>query len=346
MRIWLPSIRARSGADVYVERLADGLRAHGAEPVVQWFPHAFQYCPWALLRQPAPQNTDVINANSWTALAFKRSGIPLIATSLHCVAGRGYPGWKTFAQAVFHDYMVRHFERVSFRAADAVIAISESTREEVHEDFGVRDIRTIPLWVDTECFSPGISPIGPPDHLSRILIVGNMSRRKGGDLIGPFCEALGINFKVTVVAGLRGEAPRVAKLGARLDFVSGLTREQLVRTYREADIVVSLSRHEGFGYTALEGMACAKPVVAFNVSGLRDVIVDGETGFLVPAEDLISLARACQALRANPELAQLMGQHGRKRAITVFARDRAIEAHLGLYSELLSQRSARDGERI
>lgn len=339
MKIWLPSIRARSGSDVYVERLADGLRSRGVEPVVQWFPHSLQYCPWLLRNQSAPPHTDIINANSWIAFAFRRSSIPLVATVLHCVAGRGYPDWKTFSQKLFHDHLVRRFESASFSTADAVIAISDSTSSEAAEDFGAGDIRTIPLWVDINTFSPGALPSHPTPG-TRVLIVGNMSRRKGGDLIAPLCDALGKDFQVTVVAGLRGEAPHVSATSATLRFVSGLTKGQLVGAYRAADIVVSLSRHEGFGYTALEGMACGKPVVAFDVSGLRDVVVDGETGLLVPVGDVQTLARACSTLRMDPALAQRMGQYGRERALTVFTEERAMDAHLQLYSELLSRWSS------
>lgn len=338
MKIWLPSVRARSGADVYVQRLAEGLRAHGAEPIVQWLPHAFQYFPGAMRRLSPPAGTDVIGATSWTAFAFRHPSIPLVATALHCVAGRGYPQWKSLPQALFHDQMVRRFERASFQAANAVVAISDSTRREVSEDFGIRNVHTIPLWVDSEIFSPGPPRIATASEPTRVLIVGNMSRRKGGDLISPFCDALGPDFDVTVVAGLRGERPKVAAQGAGLHFVSGLTPDQLVAAYRETDIVVSLSRHEGFGYTALEGMACGKPVAAFNVSGLRDVIVDGTTGFLVEVEDVAGLAEVCRALRRDPALATHMGLHGRERAVSVFTEGHAIEAHLRLYSDLLSRR--------
>lgn len=341
MRIWLPSIRARSGADVYVQRLANALGARGADPIVQWIPHAFQYFPWMLRRLSPPPGTDIVCANSWIAFAFGNHSIPLVATALHCVAGRGYPQWKSLPQAIFHDQLVRRFERASFQAANAVVAISDSTRREVCEDFGIHDVHTIPLWIDTDVFSPGPTRSGADSQPTRILIVGNMSRRKGGDLIGPFCNALGSDFHVTVVAGLRGNAPKVEAEGAGLHFVSGLTRDQLVGLYRDADIVVSLSRHEGFGYTALEGMACGKPVVAFDVSGLRDVVLNDATGLLVAAEDIAAMTNACRTLRENPAMAARMGGNARERAVTVFSAARAVEAHLQLYSGLIAQRGKR-----
>lgn len=336
MKVWLPNVRARSGADVYVRRLARALQQRGVEPVVQWFPHALQYVPSALRAARMPAGVDVIGANSWNAFAFQRASVPLVVTVHHCVAGRGYPEWKSRAQAIFHDHCVRHWERASFRAASAIVTISDSTRHDICADYAVQNVHTIPLWVDTDVFSPAPaatprSPRGP----CRILIIGNMGRRKGGDLIAPLCNALGRGFEVTVVAGLRGEAPRVAARGAAMQFRSGLTQAQLVACYREADIVVSLSRHEGFGYTALEGMACGKPVVAFNVSGLRDVIVDGSTGILVAPEDVPALADACRRLRDNADQAAQMGKRGRERAVTVFPEDRALEAHIQLYAGLL-----------
>lgn len=337
MKIWLPSIRARSGADVYVQRLAQGLRERGVEPVVEWLPHSYQYAPWLLRARPTPPGVHLINAVSWIAFAFGRRGVPLIATALHCVAGRGYPQWKSFPQMLFHDQFVRRFERASFDAADAVVAISDSTCEELREDFDVIRVNSIPLWVDTEVFSPAPNAQKTCTPHTRVLIVGNMSRRKGGDLVVPFCEALGLDYDVTVIAGLRGERPKASAYSAGLRFASGLTTERLVAAYRDTDIVVSLSRHEGFGYTALEGMACGKPVVAFDVSGLRDVIVNGSTGLLAPVENVGALAACCRKLREHPAQAHVLGQAGLQRAVSVFAKERAIDAHLQLYAELLAK---------
>lgn len=342
MKVWLPSVRARSGSDIYMERLAAALRLRGVEAIVQWFPHTFQYCPWVLRLYPPPAGVDVIETNSWLAFAFRNEATPLIANALHCVAGRGYPAWKSFPQAMFHDHMVRRFERASFRAADAIVAISDSTSREVKEDYGVDDVYTIPLWVDTDIFSPPRDARKPAaSHGGRILIVGNMGRRKGGDLIGPFCEALGQDFEVTVIAGLRGSAPRISSHGAGLRFISGLSTGQLVAAYRKTDVVASLSRHEGFGYTALEGMACGKPVVAFDVSGLRDVIDHGETGFLAPAEDIRALAGFCRRFLDDGDLMRQLGEKARQRAVTAFSEQRAIEAHFRLYADLLSRRGPR-----
>ncbi|AND71082.1 hypothetical protein ATSB10_36280 [Dyella thiooxydans] len=340
LKIWLPAIRALSGGDVYVRRLAAALSKAGADPVIEWLPHSYQYFPQLLHGHRKPADADIVDANSWIAFAFRRPGLPLVATALHCVYKRGYPEWKSRPQAIYHDYLVGMFERRSFSRADATIAISQSTHDEVMEDFAPRRIQTIPLWVDVDRYTParGSTASAKASRPSRILIVGNMSRRKGGDLIAPFCDALGPSFEVTVVAGLRGDTPDVSPRGASLSFLKGLSESELIGQYQGADIVVSLSRHEGFGYTALEGMACGKPVVAFRVSGLKDVIEDGETGWLVDVDDVAAMARACHVLRLDPPKAAELGEKGRERAIRLFSEDVAAAAHLDLYQSLLDTR--------
>ncbi|HET7569599.1 MAG TPA: glycosyltransferase family 4 protein [Gammaproteobacteria bacterium] len=332
-RIWLPYVSAKSGADVFVARLGRALSTAGYEPVVEAFEHRYQYAPH-FLKGRCPPDVDLVLANSWNAFAFRRSGIPIVAYVLHCVSHRGYPGWKSRAQSIFHDEVVYRFERSSLKHADALVAISDSTRDEMIQEFGINSATVIPLWVDTARFSPQDEAIGHGGDRAKVLIVGNMSRRKGGDLIAPFCEALGSQFEVTVVAGLRGKAPSISARGARLRFVSGLSESELIKAYRAADIVACLSRHEGFGYTALEGMACSKPVVAFDVAGLRDVIRHGETGFLSPPENVLDMAERCRSLVNFAGLAHDFGIAGRERAINVFDEKQAVDAYINLFNGL------------
>lgn len=333
-RVWLPHLRARSGADVFVGRLAKALAHAGYEPIVQTFEHHYQYAPWLLTACRQPVATDIVVANSWNAFAFKRCGVPLVVYVHHCVAHHGYPDWKSWPQAVFHNALVSRFERASFDKGDAIVAVSNSTRRDLTNDYDLRSVKVIGNWVDTARFCPVQASTQSEGRRARVLILGNMSRRKGGDLIAPFCEALGTQFTVTVVAGLRGKAPSISARGAELRFVSGLSESELIETYQATDIVACLSRHEGFGYTALEGMACAKPVVAFDVPGLRDVIKHGETGFLSPRENIVDMAERCRSLINSASLAGQFGAAGRQRAINVFGEKQAVDAYSSLFNEL------------
>lgn len=331
MRIWFPTIRAGSGSDVYVERLVAGLRTRGVDARLQWFDHKFELMPGLLRQVRVPHGTDVIHANSWNGFAFARSDVPLIVTAFHCVFRCGYPEWKTLAQRMYHDYLIGRYERRSFKRASAVIAMTPSAAADFQGRFVLPMLDIIPGWVDTEVFSPDpASKIN--DGRVRVLVVGNNSKRKGMDLLPALRARLESRYLLTVVGGLRGK-----RSDDRSDIVykSGLSVGELVAEYRAADLIVSLSRHEGFGYSALEAMACAKPVVAFDVVGIRDVVAGGVTGILVSQGSVDELARACERVVAQPDVAMQMGAKGRELALTKFNEANALASYIRNYRQLL-----------
>jgi glycosyltransferase involved in cell wall biosynthesis len=152
------------------------------------------------------------------------------------------------------------------------------------------------------------------------------------DLLQALSSLLGDRFAITVVGGLRGGRGAGC---AGIDYRQGLSLTELVHEYQQADIVVSLSRYEGFGYTALEAMACGKPVVAFDVVGLRDVVADCETGLLAGVDDVATLAALCKRLATHPDEAEAMGRAGRVRATDWFGKSAAVEAYIELYRSLV-----------
>jgi glycosyltransferase involved in cell wall biosynthesis len=84
------------------------------------------------------------------------------------------------------------------------------------------------------------------------------------------------------------------------------------------DIFVLPSYREGFPRSVLEAMGCELPVIATNIRGCRESVVDGETGFLVPPRDSSALAGAVGRLLENPDLARSMGAAGRARAVRLY----------------------------
>jgi glycosyltransferase involved in cell wall biosynthesis len=331
MRVWLPSVRAKSGGDVYVERLAALLKHAGHEAIVSWFSHAFELAPSLLEMVKVPANVEVIHANSWNAFAFTSHGIPVVATVHHCVRGVGYPEWKTWAQMLYHEQWISRLEERSFQSCSSVIAVSASTEHDVVKYFGVH-AKVINNWVDTELFQPSaLREVGSP----RVLFVGNLSRRKGGDLLPVLRERLGKDIELHVVAGRRASDSVHLPLGSNTKIWAGLSTEQLIHLYQQCDIVVCLSRHEGFGYAALEAMACGRPVIAFDVAGIRDVVDAEVTGVLCPCEDIEGIAEACHRLIGDRNRAARMGMAGRLRAVEFFSMTRAIVQYKELYQELL-----------
>lgn len=331
MRIWFPTIRAGSGSDVYVERLVAGLCARSIDARLQWFSHGFELAPSLLKHVRPPPGTDIVHANSWNGFVFARDGIPLVVTAFHCVYRCGYPDWKSWVQRLYHDGLIGRYERKSFAKASRVVTMTPSAATDFKARFEIPKMDVIHGWVDTNVFSPGEGP-RVEDGRVRLLIVGNKSKRKGMDLLPALRRSLDSRYLITVVGGLRGSP------GGSVDGVvykHGLSLAALVNEYQSADLVVSLSRHEGFGYSALEAMACAKPVVAFDVTGIRDVVADGETGALVRLGSVDDLAAACERLGSRPEEMSQMGQRGRVLSTSKFDATSALVAYVRVYDELL-----------
>jgi alpha-maltose-1-phosphate synthase len=332
MKVWLPVVRANSGADVFVERLAAGLGRRGVEAVITWFPHWTELVPDLLRFAQVPDGVDVVHANTAYAFAFKRRGIPLVATELHYVLDPAYRPFKTFAQHAYHTLLVGPYLRRSYQAADAVTAISGFTAGVLETVLGVHVTRSIPLWVDADVFSPAPNDL-PRCRIFRLLFVGNDSTRKGADVIAPLAAALGSGFEIVCTSGLREKMPcegagNVRALG-RLDL------KALVDAYRDCDAVLVPSRYEGFGYAALEGMSCGKPVVGFDSGAIREVVGEPGRQWLARMDDIEGLAELCRRLVSDPDAARRLGAGGRSRALTTYTEAAAVSSYLAIYSELL-----------
>lgn len=112
-------------------------------------------------------------------------------------------------------------------------------------------------------------------------------------------------------------------------------RKDIVDVMAALDVLVHPAQEEPFGRVVIEAMAAGKPVVAVNSGGLPEIVVDGETGFLVPLDDPVSIASVIVQLIQNPDLCEAMGAYGRERAETIFS----FEAHtahvLHIYQNVL-----------
>jgi len=101
------------------------------------------------------------------------------------------------------------------------------------------------------------------------------------------------------------------------------------------DVCVCTSTSEAFSLVLAEAMACGKPVIATAVGGIPEVVGGGETGFLVPVGSPSSVVEAAESLLGDPELRRAMGARGRRRVEDEFSLTRMVEAHEGLYWNLL-----------
>jgi glycosyltransferase involved in cell wall biosynthesis len=335
LRVWLPAIRVGSGADVFVERLAEGLSRAGHLPRVHWFPHSYEFFPELMRAYVPSKEIDLVHAGSWGGNAFIGTGVPLVTTVLHLVHDPAYAPYRTKAQAIYHSVHIRWREGMAIRASAAVTAISDYVADTVRAVFKREDVHAIPCWVDLDRYRPMGLPQRESSRPFRLLMVGNQTRRKGVDLFEDFVKGLGESFELSCTGGLRQVQSNAAHSGG-VRFLGRISEQDLIQEYQRCDAVVSLSRYEGFGYTALEGMACSKPFIGFDTSGLSNVVANGETGILVPTNDLAALIDACRTLASDVSRCESMGRAARVRAVDHFKAEDAIEKYVAIYRNVLS----------
>ena len=183
-------------------------------------------------------------------------------------------------------------------------------------------------------------------HL-RVLGVGRLVEKKGFDVLVEACAELerrGVPFEARIVGpnGPHGDEvrARIADLGmdGRVALPGGADQEQLCTEYMNADALVQPCRllkndRDGIPNVLVEGMACGTPVVSTPVSGIPELITDGDNGLLVPPDDPVALADALERLFHDRELGERLGSAGRDTVATSFDGDRLAGDLVALYRE-------------
>jgi glycosyltransferase involved in cell wall biosynthesis len=213
-------------------------------------------------------------------------------------------------------------------------AISESTASDL-EARGIARARiaVIHPGIDTSAYTPN-----PAERAAVPLVayLGRLKRYKRVDLIiRGFAEMRHPTAQLAIAgtgdhrAALEALAHSL-DLGDRVKFLGFISEAEKVRLLRRALVLAFTSPKEGWWITNLEAAACATPVVASSSPGLRESVVDGETGFLVPHGDLAALTTALSRIVSDPALVATLGAAGRRFAsrFTWDAAAEQTEAHL------------------
>lgn len=241
----------------------------------------------------------------------------------------------------------RYLERLLTRRAALVLCITEALARFNRDVVGLpaKKLRTVHYGLD----SPP-EPWGPPGgpELSPetpvLVAVCRLVRQKGVDVA---VEALSLVRERHPAAHLvvLGEGPlrcELTELAARREIADAVSFPGRVGDVawwlRRADVVVHPARWEGFGLALLEAMLCERPVVATEVSSIPEIVLDRETGLLVPPDDPTALAEAVTALLDDPAQAAGLGEAGRTRARAEFSVARMAERTAAVYEEVLSPR--------
>lgn len=334
MTVHFPFICNFSGADLYFQRLRDGLAARGVRTWAQSFPHILEFLPYRLVKPFLPPAGDctVCHTKAEYGWMFAPPGCPLVVTLAHSVFDPAYDRYRNLRQRVYHAWKVKRNIARSFAVADRIVTVSHYSARSISASFGRSDVRVIYNGVDEHFFRPDPEPKPASRGPLRLLFVGNRTARKGFDLLPLIMSRLGEGFVLDYTSGLRSREgkpphPSMCALGR-------LTLSELVGAYQRCDVLLFPSRLEGFGYPVAEAMACGKPVVCTDGSSLRELVDEGRGGYLCPQDDVECFAERIRLLAQDPRKRAEMGDYNRAKVEKQFSLARCVQQYLDLYEEL------------
>src|SRR5919201_519036 len=258
-------------------------------------------------------------------------------------------------------------ERTAIEAADAVVAVSSEMRRDVLKTYPAVDPKRVTVihnGIDTEEYRPDprtnvLERYGVSSTRPYVLFLGRITRQKGITHLLEAAPLIDRSAQLVLRAG-SPDTPEIAEEFRRLikdvqaergDVVwieKTLPRPELVQLLSHTRALVCPSIYEPFGLVNLEAMACEAPVVASATGGIPEIVVDGETGYLVlfekgddafgsprdPRKFARDMADAINRLVADPGLARRMGQEGRRRVVEKFSWKVIAERTAALYRTL------------
>jgi len=302
---------------------------------------------FALIRLLRYQQFDLIHAHwllpqgfiALIARLLVKSNLPVLCTS---------HGGDLFG---LQGRFINRIKRWVILKSDGMTVVSRSIKEEIEimcADHAI--VHVIPMGTDLK------NRFTPPEekkHGDSLLFVGRLVEKKG---VRYLSEALTLILNKYPGVSLRiaGEGPerkqlerRCAELGItdHVFFLGAVKHESLPDLYRNSDVVVFPSvisgggDREGFGLVLVEALGCECATVATDLPAVRDIIVDGKTGFVVPKNNVQKLAEQIIDLIDDPELGRKAGKEGRQYVLQRYDWDRIAARYSGLIGAMTAHPS-------
>ncbi len=321
-----------------------------------------------------PTDADVVHCHTWYShfggIAAKLLYGPKLVVTTHSL--EPLRPWKREHLGRGYDFS-SWVERTAIELADAVIAVSEETRADVLRHFDVPEERivVIPNGIDLDEYRKveehdELARHGVPTDRPYLLFVGRVTRQKGIVHLLAAVERLPSEIPVVLCAGQPDTdeiAAEMNQLVSRIRSRRGnlywieemVSRRAAIQLYSHARVFCCPSIYEPFGIINLEAMACDTAVVASAVGGIKEVVVDGETGRLVhfPQQDRApfepvdpetfagDLAAAVEEVFGDEALAARMGAAGRRRVEERYSWTAVAEQVIALYRRIIDGGEAR-----
>jgi alpha-maltose-1-phosphate synthase len=354
------------------------LHVRGAEPWPEItngteakFKSALEALSLNLTQVKSLSGVDIVHTHTWYAsmagfFAKKLYKIPFVLTTHSLEPLRA---WK--AEQLGTGYaMSSWMERTAILDADAVIAVSQSTKADIiraYPDLEEDRIHVIYNGIDLAEYqrtseTKALIDYGVDPDVPYVLFVGRITRQKGVTHLVDAIHYLPPETQVVLCAGAPDTPEILAELRQKIEVARRehprivwiekmLTKPETIQLYSHARLFCCPSVYEPFGIINLEAMACRTPVVASATGGIREVVVDGETGYLVsfsqdagtgfptdPKEFARDLASSINRLFEDVETCRRFGEAGRQRVEEMFSWSAVAQQTIRLYESVIARR--------
>ncbi len=352
------------------------LRVLGAEPWSEIsngtegkFKAALEALSLNLTQIKALQGTDVVHTHTWYASmagfwAKKLYGVPFVLTTHSLEPLRAWKSEQLGSGYAMSSWM----ERTAILDADAIVAVSSGTREDILRSYPVAPERVHVIYngIDLDEYRKktsisalekyGVDPASP-----YVLFVGRITRQKGVTHLVDAIRYLPPNTQVVLCAGapdtpeiaqeMRAKVAEAKAHNPRVLWIEQMiAKPEVIELYSHAKVFCCPSVYEPFGIINLEAMACGAPVVASSTGGIKEVVVDGESGYLVPFEQnpvtsfplnpaqfARDLGTRIAELLADPQKCAKFAEAGRRRAEEKFGWSAIAAQTVELYRSLVEK---------
>ncbi len=299
----------------------------------------------ALLRIYRHERPDVVHHVALKPVLYGSLVARLTGTRriVNAVAGFGYSFTSSQKRAAIARRILRtSFKRLSNRPGTRVLVQNPDDEGTLRDAGTVHSDRLVLIpgsGVDVDRFAPSEEPAGIP----RVTLVSRMLWSKG---VGEFVEAAktlrakGVEFEAELVGDADPENPQSIPIDTlRRWHDEGAVKwrghvDDVPAVWSRSHVAVLPSYREGLPKTLLEAAACARPIVATDVPGCREIAVNGKNGILVPTQDPSALAAAIERLVSDPPLRLAMGRASRSMAVEKFSEQVVINRILSLYHSM------------
>jgi len=326
-------IETTDGIKIY--RLHYQLKLSNSPLSLSWF--------WRLRKIIREENPDILNIQlpvpGMGDIAGLRAGNRPVVVTYHMASMKKESSPLNFIVAIYENVALPPL----LRKAKRLISASDYVRDGFLAAYKHKT-QTITPAVDVKLFHPATSRVTAP----RILFVGSLNqseKHKGLSYLLTACQKLHTSVAdvhLTVVGsgdGLAEYQRLVTTMGLEniVDFRGVLHGDELAEAYRSAAVFTLPSTNDNFPLVIAEAMATGLPVVSTQIGGIPTLVDEGVTGLLVPPRDTDALAAALQQILTNPDLAQHLGEAGRRKAVNQLTWSRQANVTDQLFVEVLKR---------